>query len=129
MSASNYLEDKILAATLTGNTYTGPANVYTALYSVAPTDSTSGTELTGNGYSRQLTTFSVSTGNGQATNTGNVTFGAATGNNWLPVVAFSVVDASSSGNILYYGNVTPVQTVLTGDSYTFGIGNIVVTMN
>jgi hypothetical protein len=128
MSASNYLEDKILAATLTATTYTSPANVYTALYSTAPTESTTGTELTGNGYSRQITSFTVDTGNGIATNSGNVTF-SASGNAWLPATAFGIVDASSSGNILYYGALSPAQALQAGDSLVLTTGNIIVTIN
>ena len=126
MSASNYLEDALLNATLANVSYTTPATVYTALYSVAPTDSTSGTELTGSSYARVSTAFSVTSG--VATNTGNVTFGPASAD-WTPAVAWSITDASSAGNILYYGGLNAVQTVLNGNSLTFGIGNISVTMN
>ena len=126
MSASNYLEDALLNATLANVSYTTPATVYTALYSVAPTDSSSGTELSGSSYARVSTAFSVSSG--VATNTGNVTFGPASAD-WLPAVAWSITDASSAGNILYYGGLNATQTVLNGNSLTFGIGNISVTMN
>jgi len=126
MSASNYLEDALLNATLANVSYTTPATVYTALYSVAPTDSTSGTELSGSSYARQSTAFSVTSG--VATNTGNVTFGPASAD-WTPAVAWSITDASSAGNILYYGGLNTTQTVLNGNSLTFGIGNISVTMD
>jgi hypothetical protein len=126
MSASNYLENALLNATLANVSYTTPATVYTALYSVAPTDSTSGTELSGSGYARVSTAFSVSSG--VATNTGNVTFGPASAD-WVTAVAWSIADASSSGNILYYGPISTAQTVLNGNSLTFGIGNVSVTMN
>jgi hypothetical protein len=126
MSASNYLENALLNATLGNVSYTTPATVYTALYSVAPTDSTSGTELSGSSYARQATAFSVTSG--VATNTGNVTFGPASAN-WVTAVAWSIADASTSGNILYYGPLSTAQTVLNGNSLTFGIGNVSVTMD
>lgn len=126
MSASNYLEDALLNATLTATTYTSPANVYVALYSTAPTESTSGTELTGNGYSRQLTTFSVTSGVANSTSTTTFT---ASGGDWLPAVAWGVVNASSSGNILYYNSLAPAQTVLDGNDLVIGTGNIQITMN
>jgi len=44
-------------------------------------------------------------------------------------VAWSITDAASAGNILYYGGLNATQTVLNGNSLTFGIGNISVTMN
>ena len=126
MSASNYLENALLNATLANVSYTTPATVYTALYSVTPTDSTSGTELSGSGYARVSTAFSVSSG--VATNTGNVTFGPASAD-WVTAVAWSIADAASAGNILYYGPLSTAQTVLNGNSLTFGIGNVSVTMN
>jgi hypothetical protein len=126
MSASNYLENALLNATLANVSYTTPATVYTALYSVTPTDSTSGTELTGNSYSRQATAFSVTSG--VASNTGTVTFGPASAN-WVTATGWAIVDASTAGNILYYDGFATTQTVLNGNSLTFGIGNITVTMD
>jgi hypothetical protein len=126
MSASNYLENALLNATLANVSYTTPTTVYTALYSVTPTDSSAGTELSGSGYARVSTAFSVSSG--VATNTGNVTFGPASAN-WVTAVAWSIADAASAGNILYYGPLSTAQTVLNGNSLTFGIGNVSVTMN
>jgi len=126
MSASNYLENALLNATLANVSYTTPATVYTALYSVTPTDSSAGTELSGSGYARVSTAFSVSSG--VATNTGNVTFGPASAD-WVTAVAWSIADAASAGNILYYGPLSTAQTVLNGNSLTFGIGNVSVTMN
>ena len=126
MSSSTYLDSQLLGAALTGNTYTGNATVYAALYSTAPTANTSGTELSGNGYSRQSVAFSVA--NSVATSTGNVTF-SATGNAWSTAVALAITDASSSGNILFYNTLTPTKTLQAGDTFTFGTGNITVTLS
>jgi len=128
MSASNYLEDALLAATLTATTYTSPADVYVALYSTTPTDSSSGTELTGNGYARQLTTFTVNTGNGIANSSSTATF-TASGGDWLPALGWSIVDDSTGGNILYYSTLSPAQTVLDGDDLVINTGNIQISMN
>ena len=40
MAASEYLDNALLNATLTNTSYTSPATVYAALYSVAPTKTT-----------------------------------------------------------------------------------------
>lgn len=122
-SASNSLETTLLKTVLTANTYTGPSNVYVSLYSVAPTESTSGTEITGNGYSRQIGTFSVS--NNIASTTANVTF-SATGNSWT-VVAMGLMDASTAGNLLFYDSLAQQQTVQAGANLVFQSGNITVT--
>ena len=126
MPASNYLDDAILNATLTNTPYTGPATVYVALYSVAPTKSTSGTELSGSNYSRQSASFSVSTG--VATSTASVAFGAASAD-WSTAVAWAILDDSTGGNILYFGSLSPSQTVLNGNTLTFATGDITVTMD
>ena len=128
MSATNFLEDNFLQSSLNGNTYTGSATVYVALYSSAPGESGSGTELSGSNYSRQLTTFTVNTGNGVATNTGNVVFGNASGD-WATAVAYGIVDASSAGNILYSGNLAPTLALKAGYNLTFPTGNITVSVN
>lgn len=118
------LANKLADATLRNTTYTSPAAVYAALYSVAPTASTAGTELTGNGYSRQLTTFSAAA-NGAVSSNVAVTFGAASGNNWPTIVAVGIVDASTSGNIMYFNTISG-RNIKIGDSLTFDSGNIVI---
>jgi hypothetical protein len=120
------LANKLANATVAGVAYTSPANVYTALYSVAPTVSTSGTELTGNGYSRQLTAFGIPA-NGNISSTGNVVF-TCSGNNWPTVTTVGIVDASSGGNIMYFQTIAS-RNVLVGDSLTFLTGNITVSIS
>jgi hypothetical protein len=119
------LANKLANATVANVSYTSPATVYTALYSVTPTANTSGTELTGNGYARQATTFGTPT-NGVIASTGNVTF-TASGGNWLPTVAVAITDASSSGNIMYFQTIA-TRNVIDGNSLTFATGDIVVTI-
>lgn len=127
MSASDQFENKILDAGFVSGTLTKPANVYVALYSTAPTDSTSGTELTGNGYSRQLVSFG-SAANGAITSSGNVTF-SASGGTWSSAVAVALLDASSSGNVMVYGTLTPSRTLQDGDTLTFETAAITVTQS
>ena len=125
MSATNFLEDAILAATLTGTTYTG-GTVYLALYSAGPTESGTATELSGSGYSRTSVAFSIT--DGTATNTANVTVGPATGD-WTSATGWGIVDANSAGNILYAGNFAISQTVKNGLSLTFETGKIAISIN
>jgi hypothetical protein len=98
--------------------------VYAALYSVAPTANTAGTELTGNGYARQLTTFTAPSA-GSASSNVTVTFGAASGNNWPTVVAVGIVDASTSGNLMYFNTISG-RNVKIGDSVVFDSGKITI---
>jgi hypothetical protein len=122
---TDYLENAIANAVVGGTNYTAPANVYVALYSVAPTESTSGTEVTGNGYSRKEVTFSVA--NGVATSTGNITFSASAGNSFT-ANAVAVVDASTSGNILFTRGVNTL-TAEDGINIVFETGDITITFD
>lgn len=126
MPMSTFLANQIGNATLTGTTYTSPANVYASLFSVAPTANTAGTELTGNGYSRQLITFS-SAANGVAVSNSAVTF-TNSGNAWPTVVAMGINDASTSGNLLYYKNIAARNVQLAGN-VILGTGNVSITLN
>jgi hypothetical protein len=88
--------------------------------------STAGTELTGNGYARQLTTFDVPSAGATVSNVA-VSFGAASGNNWPTVVAFGIVDASSSGNILFYKSISG-RNIQIGDELVIDSGDITITI-
>ena len=56
---SDYLEDKVLDHVFGGVAYTQPTK-HVALYTVAPTDTGGGTEVTGGAYARQSVAFTVS---------------------------------------------------------------------
>lgn len=122
---SNYLEDKLLDHFLGTTAYTKPTTAYLALYTVAPTDSTSGTEVSGGSYARQTVTFSAASG-GATSNDSNVDF------NGMPactVVAVAVLDALTGGNILVYGPLTANKTVDAGDILRIGTGDLDITID
>jgi hypothetical protein len=126
MAQSSYtLDTALLNATLLGNTFTGNTTVFMSLYSVTPTGNTGGTEITGNGYSRQTATFT--TANNVATLSGNVVF-TASGGSWASVVAAGVVDAPSAGNLLYFNTLPTTKTVASGYTLTFPTGNVTITL-
>ena len=126
MAQSSYtLDTALLNATLLGNTFTGNTTVFMSLYSVTPTGNTGGTEITGNGYSRQTATFT--TANNVATLSGNVTF-TASGGSWASVVAAGVVDAPSAGNLLYFNTLPTTKSVANGYTLTFPTGNVTITL-
>lgn len=129
-SKSDYLEGKVLEHVLRNTAYSSPATVYVGLYTAAPNDastgSSGGTELSGNGYSRQSCAFSAASG-GSISNSGTVTFGPNTTSGWGTVTHFGIFDASTNGNLLYWGALTASKTVAVGDSVSFGAGALVVT--
>jgi len=127
---SDYLENKILEHVLKNTAYSSPATVYVGLYTAAPNDastgSSGGTELSGNGYSRQSCAFGAASG-GSISNSGTVTFGPNTTSDWGTVTHFAVFDASTNGNMLYWAALTASKTAAVGDSISFGAGALVVT--
>lgn len=126
MPTTNYLANKLLEGSVKGTTYTAPANVYMALFSTINSVSTPGTEISGNNYSRQEVTFSAAA-NGTISSNAVVSF-SATGNAWPTVVSAAIMDASTSGNMLYFYNLPP-RKINAGDTFEFASGKITLTLS
>jgi len=125
---SDYLEDKVLDHVFGGNAYTAPSTLYVALYTVAPTDTGGGTEVSGGAYARQTATFSVSgTDPTTASNTAAIEYPTATADSGT-VVAVGVFDALTSGNLLAYANLTASKVVSSGDIFRFNTGYLDISL-
>jgi hypothetical protein len=131
-SKSNYLENALLDHALGGGDYTRPATVYVALYTAAPTDSGGGTEVStsGTAYARVSTTNNATNwpaaSSGSKSNGTVITFPTATAS-WGTVVAFGIFDASTSGNLMYWGDLTVSKSVASGDTASFAVGTLTIT--
>ncbi len=128
MSAkSNYLEKAVLDHVLGTSAMSSPS-VYISLYTSNPAEDDSGTELSGNGYSRQAASFNAATsGAGTATGPTAAKDFTASGGNWGTVTHFGLHDAASSGNLLYYGALTEDKLIEDGDTLRFAINSITIT--
>ena len=125
---SDYLEDKVLDHVFGGNAYTAPTTLYVALYTVAPTDTGGGTEVSGGGYVRKTAAFTVSgTNPTTASNSAAVEYPTATAN-YGTVVAVGIFDALSGGNLLAYANLDTSKVVSTGDVFRFNTGDLDITL-
>jgi hypothetical protein len=125
---SDYLEDKVLDHVFGGTAYTAPTTLYVALYTVAPTDTGGGTEVSGGAYARQTAAFTVSgTNPTTASNSAAIEYPTATAN-YGTVVAVGVFDASSGGNLLAYANLDTSKVVSTGDVFRFNSGDLDITL-
>lgn len=125
---SDYAEKLLLDWMMTTGSATRPTVWYVALYTAAPSDSGGGTEVSGNGYSRQSVTFgAASSPGGTTSNTGAVTF-TASGGSWGTITHMGIFTASSAGNLLWHGALTASKTVGDGDTLEFAIGNIDLTL-
>lgn len=105
---------------------TTPITPYIALFTVAPTDSSAGTEVSGGSYTRQSSAGKWATPSGGSVSTNAaITYPTATAD-WGTVVAFGIMDASSGGNMLYWGALTANKTVSNGDTASFASGALSV---
>ena len=150
-AASNYLENKLLDHTLrhASAPYTGVTTVYCALFSgteatvkTALESGTSTTSGAGNwgfyeitsasSYARQAITFGSAAASGSISNTATVTFPVATADytntaaSGSTVTCLAIMDASTAGNVLFYGALTVPKQVSSGDQFTISSSNLTV---
>jgi hypothetical protein len=135
-AASNYLENKVLDHVLTSTSYSAPSTRYLALFNNTSGSTAAnleaGTPLTdeistsGTAYVRKAVTFAAASGGTSATNA-TVTFDAATAS-WGTVTHVAVMDAETSGNVLFYGEVTTSKTIDTGDTFQVTSGNLTISL-
>ncbi len=126
------LDNQLLSAVLRNVSFSSPATVYAALFTVAPTTAytsgtPTGTEVTDGNYVRLATTFSSPSG-GVTSNSGTLTFyGAGKAAGTETVVAVGIFDALTLGNLLYFGNLAVSKVVGTGDTVSFAATTLSVT--
>lgn len=123
---SNYLENAVINAVLRNTSYTSPTTVYVGLYTSDPTDAGSGTEVSGGSYARTAVTFG-SPSNGVSTNSAAVEFPQATGD-WGTITHIGILDASTSGNLLFHTALDTSKAIATGDIFKISSGNLSVTL-
>jgi hypothetical protein len=128
---SDYLENKIIDWLLRGQSFTPPTSVYVALFTTNDNDADGAkVEVSGGSYARVAvssalanwagtqssasTTASTGT-SGTTSNNGTITFAAPTGN-WGTITGIGIYDASSAGNLLFYGALSQSKTVNNGDA-------------
>lgn len=150
-AASNYLEDEILDHVLgkTTRDFTSPSTLVLALFSgtasdvlaalEAGTSSTSGTgnwghyEINTGSYTRKVITFNTASG-GSATNTGNVTYPTASANynntatSGSTVTCVAVLDNTSGGNVLFYGQLNSSKEILQNDTFQISDQNLTISL-
>ncbi len=127
-AASDYLENKLLDHVLTATSYSAPGTRYLGLYTSSTgleSNSPSG-EVSGGSYARQAVTFAAASSGSSATNA-TVTFPAATAN-WGTITHVAVLDASTAGNVLFWGAVTTSKTIENGDTFQVSSGNLTISL-
>ena len=129
---TNYTENNLLNFLFRGVSFPVPGGIFVGLFTTAPTgdDGSGGVEVTGGSYAR----VSVARGTsewkdpstavqGMTENVNAIQFIAATAG-WGTVVAVGIWDASSSGNLLYFGNLAASKVVNSGEVFKFNAGDL-----
>jgi hypothetical protein len=112
---STYLQSKINDHVLKNTAYTAASTVYCSLHSTTSSASAAGTELTDASYARQAITFG-SAASGVSRNSGALTWAALAGA--ASVASVCIFDALTSGNLLYYDNLSAALPYTTGQTPT-----------
>jgi hypothetical protein len=123
---SNYLENALINATLRNTSFTSPATVYLGLYTSDPTDANTGTEVSGGSYARVAITMGAPS-DGVSLNTAAIEFAQATGS-WGTVGWIGILDALTTGNLLYHTPLDVSKTISSGDIFKIAIGSLSVTL-
>jgi hypothetical protein len=125
---SNYLEQAIMNLLISGTAYTPPTTVYCGLFTAfteaADGDTFTEVSTTGTGYSRQATTFAAPSA-GATSNSNVLTFDNTGGTDFGSVSHFGIFDASTSGNLLYWGTiVSGPKTIASGGNMAVAAGEL-----
>jgi hypothetical protein len=130
---TDYAENKVIDALIRAQSIGAPATWYVALYTTCPTDSTSGTEVSGGSYARVAVTAGLTQWAGTqaaASTTASSGTGGTTSNNatitfptpsagWGTVLCWGLTDASTAGNIWIFSTLTTSKTINSGDAVSF----------
>lgn len=151
---SDYLENHLIDYIFRGISYS-TTNFYIALLTVGAVDSDTGTNLTtgsggtgvevsasGTAYTRynlnpsninwvntQNSGTGVSSGtSGTTSNSTVITFPTATAS-WGTIVGVAICDASTNGNMLFYGTLTTPKSISIGDNFQFDVSQLLVSFS
>lgn len=130
---SSYAERKVLDHVFRNTAYTSPS-AYIGLFTSDPTDSASGTEVSGNGYARiqidnKMAAASTGSDNSSISSNANITFAAASGGDFGTITHIGIFDAASSGNLLAHGALTSSKVISDGDTFQINSGNLTITID
>jgi hypothetical protein len=125
--------NRMLAASLLGTAFTLPTTpMKVALTTTSPTSSSNGTEVAGGSYARQNVTFSTpangsggTAGLGTTANTGAVSF---TNMPAATTTSLNIFDSNATPRRAWYGDLTSAKTTALGDTLSFAIGAIAVSL-
>jgi len=123
------LSGSIINHVLRNTAWTTPGtSVYVGLYSNNPNYNNSGTELSGNNYSRKQVTQWSTPVSGSTVNVAIEAFPAASAA-WGTVTHIGILRASSGGDLMYFGPLNSSKTVGNGDTFRFSASTLSITLD
>jgi len=120
MGMSDYLEVELRKHIFRTGSFTKPSALYVSLHTADPTDVGNGAEVSGGSYARvqrdplDANWTGASSTDGVTDNAAAITFPTPSAN-WGVITHWGIWDASTSGNLLCSGTITPNKTVNNGD--------------
>tara|TARA_R110000796_G_scaffold56486_7_gene130846 strand:- start:4174 stop:4611 length:438 start_codon:yes stop_codon:yes gene_type:complete len=141
--ASTYTENRTLDFWLKANSQStsAPGTVYLALFTGSADSAgqaaatvtnleegvlTDEVSTAGTAYARQSVGFGTIS-NGTVATSGTVTFPTATAD-FGTVSHVAVMDASTSGNVIFYGDLTSAKLIESGDTFQITAGSLTITL-
>lgn len=146
MSLSNYGEAKILNHVFCGQESTfdlSSNDLYIGLATSLSADGDTLAEVsTGTGYARVKIADQTTDSNnvfapitidgsetGSITTDAQITFASASGGDWGTVTHIGIWDASASGNLVAWGELSVDKTITDGDTFIISSGSLTVTLD
>lgn len=137
---SNYLEQRMINATLRGDNFTAPAvaDLHLALFTADPTDDNVTTlEVTEDWYTRKQTGSWTSPaldveGRTRTNNAASVTFDAVQDDDpahTITITHIGIYDSLNAGNLLYHEALTTPKTLEVGDVISFATGALILRLD
>jgi hypothetical protein len=138
---SDFLENRIIDQLFRGQAAPTTTTLHVGLLTTAPSDTGGGTEVSGGSYGRVAVTSSLanwagtqsagstvasSGSGGQTSNNAAITFPTPTAG-WGTVTHFGIYDASTGGNLLFWGALTIAKTINQADTVTFPAASLSIT--
>lgn len=117
--------NRLLDASLGVATFTAPTGaIKLSLSTSTGTNSTAGTEVTGGSYARQTITWNAAS-SGVSTNSNAITFTAMPA---ATVTGVDIYDSNGTPRRCWVGALTASKTVASGDSLSFAVASVSITL-
>jgi len=130
-SFTNYFEKNILNAIGGNDAPIASTTMWMALFTVAPSDASGGTEATGGSYARKSTgAWSTCTDSGGSIyNVATITY-ATSSNTWGgSLTHFAMLTDSATGSMIAWGTLTAARTIATNDVAAFAVGSVTISLD